>query len=63
MTGFPLAGFSGKYSTDALNIPEIVVNAENLAASAQVQVDIDAQRRACTNKSEAGFEDIMKKDS
>ena len=63
MTAFPLAGYSGKYSTDALNIPEIVINAENLAASAQVQVDIDAQRRACTNKSEAGFEDIMKKDS
>ena len=63
MTGFPLAGYSGKYSTDALNIPEIVINAENLAASAQVQADIDAQRRSCTNKSEAGFEDIMKKDS
>ena len=63
MTGFPLAGFSGKYSTDALNIPEIVINAENLAASAQVQADIDAQRRACTKKGEAGFEDIMKKDS
>ena len=63
MTAFPLAGYSGKYSTDALNIPEIVINAENLAASAQVQADIDAQRRSCTNKSEAGFEDIMKKDS
>ncbi|WP_298641574.1 hypothetical protein [uncultured Cardiobacterium sp.] len=60
LTGFPLAGVSGKYSASAFNIPETPVNTDTVAAGAQVQADIEAQRRACIGKSEAGFEDIMK---
>lgn len=47
LTGFPLAGGSGKYSAQSLVVPELEVNSATLAASGNLTAEREQQRKAC----------------
>ncbi|WP_205229553.1 hypothetical protein [Eikenella glucosivorans] len=59
LTGFPLKGFSGKYSANYLPIPQTVIDAASIADNARSLREIEQARQACTKRNNAGFEEMM----